>query len=60
MAHQGKTAVEIFGAIDAIKFRSSMTLFMALPGGDWVFQEAIDKYFEGEPDPKTLDILSRL
>jgi len=60
MAHQGKNAVEIFGAVDATKFRSSMTLFMALPGGDWVFQEAIEKYFGGEPDPKTLDILSRL
>jgi len=60
MAHQGKTAVEIFGDVDAMKFRSSMTLFMALPGGDWVFKEAIDKYFEGEPDPKTLDILSSL
>ena len=58
MAHHGKTAVEIFGGVDAVKFRSSMTLFMALAGRDCVFQEAIDMYFEGEPDRKTLDILS--
>ena len=60
MSLRGKSANTIFGDIDAMKFRSSMTLFMSVLGSDSVFQEAIEKYFEGEPDPKTLDILSRL
>jgi len=57
---RGKSALAIFGDVDAMKFRSSMTLFMSVAGSDSVFQEAIEKYFEGEPDRKTLDILSGL
>jgi len=57
---RGKSALAIFGDVDAMKFRSSMTLFMSVAASDSVFQEAIDKYFEGEPDRKTLDILSGL
>jgi len=57
---RAKSALAIFGDVDAIKFRSSMTLFMSVAGSDSVFQEAIEKYFEGEPDQATLDILSGL
>jgi uncharacterized protein (DUF1810 family) len=57
---RGKSALAIFGDVDAMKFRSSMTLFMSVAGSDSVFQEAIEKYFEGEPDHATLDILSGL
>jgi uncharacterized protein (DUF1810 family) len=60
MSLRGKSALAIFGDIDAMKFRSSMTLFISVAGSDSVFQEAIEKYFEGKPDPKTLDILSGL
>jgi uncharacterized protein (DUF1810 family) len=55
-----KSALEIFGGVDAMKFRSSMTLFMSIAGSDSVFKAAIEKYFDGEPDQKTLDILSGL
>jgi uncharacterized protein (DUF1810 family) len=55
-----KSAVDIFGDIDAMKFKSSMTLFMSISGSDSVYRKAIEKYFEGKPDRKTLDILSRL
>jgi uncharacterized protein (DUF1810 family) len=58
LTHKEKSALDIFGDIDAMKFRSSMTLFMSVPGSDSVYQEAIKEYFEGEPDQKTLDILS--
>jgi uncharacterized protein (DUF1810 family) len=60
IAHQGKSAVGMFGDVDAMKFKSSMTLFMSLAGSDSVYQNAIDKYFKGEPDRKTLEILSRM
>ncbi|MBV8681630.1 MAG: DUF1810 domain-containing protein [Caulobacteraceae bacterium] len=44
----------IFGDVDAIKFRSSMTLFDAVePGG--VFAKALDHFFAGERDPATLE-----
>lgn len=59
LALERKSARNIFGDIDALKLRSSMTLFSSIAGGDSVYQEVIDKYFEGQPDQKTLDILSR-
>jgi len=54
---KGKSAMGIFGDIDALKFKSSMTLFMSIAGSDSAFQDAIEKYFEGAPDRKTLDML---
>ncbi|MEZ5502878.1 MAG: DUF1810 domain-containing protein [Halioglobus sp.] len=56
---QGKSANEIFGGMDAMKFRSSMTLFKSIAGSESIFQEAIDTYYSGEPDRKTLEILFR-
>jgi len=50
---EGRTAGEIFGAIDEMKFRSSMTLFAeAAPEGS-VFEQCLKKYFGGAPDPAT-------
>jgi uncharacterized protein (DUF1810 family) len=54
---EGRTAEQTFGATDAMKFRSSMTLFMRAAGAEHVFQDALVKYFGGEPDRLTLDIL---
>jgi uncharacterized protein (DUF1810 family) len=51
------TAQEIFGGIDSIKFRSSTTLFAAVAPDGSVFTEALAKYFAGQPDPRTLDLL---
>lgn len=56
---ENKSARDIFGDTDALKLRSSMTLFTSIAGGDSAYQEVIDKYFEGQPDQNTLDILSR-
>ena len=50
----GRTAHEIFGAPDDLKFRSSMTLFAQAAPDRPVFIEALRKYFDGEPDPETL------
>jgi uncharacterized protein (DUF1810 family) len=46
----------IFGGIDAMKFRSSMTLFNQV-GQDRVFGDALEKYFDGKADRLTLDLL---
>jgi uncharacterized protein (DUF1810 family) len=51
---QGKTARDIFGPIDEIKFHSSMTLFARAAPDEGLFQRCIDKYFAGAPDPATL------
>ncbi len=56
-AVEGRTAEQIFGSVDTMKFRSSMTLFAAISGGG-VFGEALRKYFGGQGDGLTLDWLS--
>lgn len=55
----GSDPVAVMGGIDALKLRSSMTLFSLVPGTDPVFQEVLDRYYGGEPDPLTLRILGR-
>jgi uncharacterized protein (DUF1810 family) len=51
---EGRTADQVFGDIDALKLRSSLTLFLAASGGEQVFEDALDKYFDGVPDLRTL------
>ena len=53
---EGKSAVEIFGRTDAMKLRSSMTLFNAVADDD-LFQKVLDKYYGGKPDDITLAML---
>lgn len=57
LRHTGKSAAEIFGSIDAVKFRSSMTLFEAA-GGLPIFGDALAAFYRGQRDQKTLEILS--
>jgi len=59
LACEQGSARELFGSVDALKFRSSMTLFAFVAGSGSAFQQAIDKFFAGVPDHMTLDILSR-
>jgi uncharacterized protein (DUF1810 family) len=51
---EGKTAEEIFGLIDALKLRSSMTLFAEAEAGETAFREVLVKFFGGVPDEATL------
>jgi uncharacterized protein (DUF1810 family) len=53
LGHEGRSAVQIFGQVDAGKFCSSMTLF-AEASGEPVFKQALDKYFAGVADGATL------
>jgi uncharacterized protein (DUF1810 family) len=56
-AVNGRTAREIFGATDEIKFQSSMTLFAQTAGESGVFGEALQKYFGGVRDERTIELL---
>lgn len=52
----GKSAEEILGGIDALKFRSSMTLFDNICPND-IFSDALQKYYDGKVDERTLEML---
>jgi uncharacterized protein (DUF1810 family) len=47
----------MLGGIDAIKLRSSMTLFMRAQPGEPLFQQVLDRYFNGIPDAATDQLL---
>jgi uncharacterized protein (DUF1810 family) len=49
----GRTAPEIFGAIDAQKLRSSITLFRRAAPAEALFGQVLDQYFDGLADPAT-------
>ena len=59
LAVPGKSAHEIFGAPDEWKLRSCMTLFAAVVPDEPVFRAVIDRFFGGQPDPRTLALLGR-
>jgi uncharacterized protein (DUF1810 family) len=51
---QGRSVSEIFGFPDHLKFHSSMTLFAIAASDNQFFQQALQQYFGGKPDPQTL------
>ena len=57
LALRGIDPVAVFGGIDSMKLKSSMTLFAAAAPDDPVFQQVLDKYYGGEQDALTLRIL---
>jgi uncharacterized protein (DUF1810 family) len=57
-AVQGRTIREILGSPDDLKFCSSMTLFGAV-SSDQEFAEAIQKFYGGTPDRRTIELLAR-
>ena len=57
LAVEGRSAHQIFGSPDDLKFRSSITLFDAV-APDGTFAEALRKYFDGRPDEATLEALT--
>ena len=52
-----RSANDIFGSTDAIKLRSSMTLFAEVSGKP-IFKQVLEKYYKGQPDPKTIRLLA--
>ena len=58
-AWEGRSAHALVGAPDDVKFRSSMTLFAQADPDDPDFARALSIYFEGRPDPLTLERLEQ-
>lgn len=54
----GVSARDIFGEIDAMKLRSSLTLFEAVSPQTPVFRRCLDRFFAGERDPLTMELLA--
>jgi uncharacterized protein (DUF1810 family) len=54
---EGRSIEQVFGYPDDLKFRSSMTLFARASADNQVFVDALQKYFNGEFDPATLERL---
>jgi uncharacterized protein (DUF1810 family) len=52
----GRDARDIFGEIDAVKLRSSMTLFAIAAPVEPVFSEVLERYFEGSRDRATEEL----
>jgi uncharacterized protein (DUF1810 family) len=53
LATSGQTAPEIFGSIDAVKLRSSMTLFHRAAPDEPVFVQVLERYYDGRADDAT-------
>lgn len=58
LAHRDKTALEIFGEIDAIKVRSCMTMFDYLSPCD-IFCEVLDSFYKSERCELTLKVMQQ-
>jgi len=54
---KGRSAFDIFGSPDDMKLRSCVTLFAFVSSPGSVFDRLLDRYFQGEPDYKTLRLL---
>jgi len=58
LASEGRTAAELFGPVDALKFRSSMTLFKHAAPEESRWRDALARFYGGEEDPLTLRLLA--
>jgi uncharacterized protein (DUF1810 family) len=54
----GSTAIEIFGGVDAMKVRSSMTLFRRVAPDERAFQTVLDRFYDGTADEATDALLA--
>jgi uncharacterized protein (DUF1810 family) len=54
LGHEDVAADAIFGSTDALKFRSSMTLFGLADPAEPMFRDALAKFYAGRPDPLTV------
>jgi uncharacterized protein (DUF1810 family) len=54
LGNRGREAAEVLGEVDAMKLRSSATLFAQVPGAPPEFREILDAFYDGAPDPLSL------
>lgn len=57
LTHAGTPPEAILGGVDAMKLRSSLTLFAAAAPGEALFGRALDAFYAGERDPRTLALI---
>jgi uncharacterized protein (DUF1810 family) len=59
-SHKGKSAWNILGSPDDLKFRSCLTLFAEAASDDsdrMMFKQALDQFYGGQADPRTTELL---
>lgn len=57
LSHRGLDAAQILGEVDALKFRSCLTLFEAVAPSEPCFGQALEQFYAGTRDPATLRLL---
>jgi uncharacterized protein (DUF1810 family) len=60
VSHKGKSALDILGSPDDLKFRSCLTLFAEAASDDSdraLFKQALDQFYGGQADPRTTELL---
>ena len=57
LTHTDLTAEDILGDVDAMKLRSSMTLFAQVSESDSIFHRVLTRFCDGQPDERTLALL---
>ena len=58
LKHKDKSAYDIFGDIDAMKLKSSMTLFALTSKEHTIFDEVLEHFFDGEMDEVTVKLIN--
>jgi len=62
LCHKNKTALQILGSPDDLKFRSCMTLFAHAASNEddrSLLKQVLEQFYEGKPDPRTEQLLAR-
>jgi uncharacterized protein (DUF1810 family) len=57
LAHRGRSAEDVLGSVDAVKLRSSMTLFARSARDERVFVDVLEAFFDRREDSRTKDLL---
>ena len=57
LGHAELGATQILGEVDALKFRSCLTLFAEVASSEPCYQAALQRFYGGERDPATLRLL---
>jgi uncharacterized protein (DUF1810 family) len=57
LTHTDRTAEQVFGGIDALKLRSSMTLFARADPAEPAFTAVLDAFYDGQADERTEQLL---
>ena len=58
LEHENGSVYDIFGDLDSMKLRSSMTLFAYISEGDSVFCRVLEAFYDGNPDFLTIELLN--